>query len=67
MDPNANLKEQDRLLKQYDRNRRTRHVWMREHYARLTELREALASWLDNGGFEPDWTLAPRAASFYGK
>jgi hypothetical protein len=34
---------------------------------RLRELREALQGWLANGGFEPDWTLAPKAAKYYGR
>lgn len=54
MDPNANLQEQERRLLPMDR-------------ARLRELREALAVWLQRGGFEPDWSACPRAASYYGK
>ena len=67
MDPNANLHEQEQLLTRFWRARDTRDAWMRDHYARLTELRDALAHWLDHGGFEPNWTKAPRASTFYGK
>jgi hypothetical protein len=39
MDPNANLAEQETCTDS----------------ARLRELRQALAQWLRNGGFEPNW------------
>jgi hypothetical protein len=46
MDPNANLREQN------DCN----------DPARLRELRQELAGWLDVGGFAPDWQQCPLAA-----
>ena len=53
MDPNANLAEQDDILK-----------WAPNHteeITRLQELREALHGWLVNGGFDPDFMLHPTA------
>lgn len=57
MDPNANLKEQGELIgkKKY------------ADKARLQELREALAEWLNRGGFAPDWSAYPRTAKWYSR
>lgn len=74
MDPNANLAEQEQLLSiaaditdpPYRRRtdgtleRRDRHI-----DRRLADLREALAEWLANGGFAPDWQAQPTAAKYY--
>jgi len=55
MDPNANLAEQDRIL-------RARLPGERTDAGRLAELRAALAGWLHRGGFQPDWSACPTAA-----
>jgi hypothetical protein len=62
MDPNANLMEQEIILTVYASGS---IIVARSKY-RLTELREALARWLDRGGFPPDWTRCPKAAKYYG-
>lgn len=60
MDPNANLKEQAGIIS-YGSIKDTR----------LRELREALAEWLERGGFKPEWLAYPRASgrffSWYAK
>ena len=63
MDPNANLQEQERILESLiePADRRTRAYQKR----RLAELRDALADWIRCGGFQPDWTKAPRASVYY--
>lgn len=55
MDPNANLKEQRRIVKRLQDD--TLNADDRLHYAeRLADLVEALDNWLSNGGFPPtDW------------
>ncbi len=63
MDPNANLAEQEEIL------RRRLHVGRTKpagHYKRrLAELREALWAWLHRHGFEPRWSECPNAAKHY--
>jgi hypothetical protein len=61
MDPNANLAEQEAiLLAHYNDPLMDRHE--RE---RLLDLRDALDTWLFNGGAAPDWSRCPRAAAHY--
>ena len=68
MDPNANLIEQeciidalnDYVVPQMQAQEKTRK-------ARLRELRHALREWLKNGGFEPDWNIAPHARKYFGR
>jgi len=55
MDPNANLREQEVLLARYTVADRRR----------LRELRKALATWLTNGGFDPQWAEYPHAARYF--
>jgi len=62
MDPNANLQEQEEILNRYGAPGQQ----MDDRY-RLRELREALQVWIARGGFEPDWSKAPRAAKYYYK
>ena len=54
MDPNANLAEQQTILDNDTIDR-----------ARLRELREALADWLANGGFEPNWTAYSASSAYH--
>lgn len=54
MDPNANLREQEQLLRLIDR-------------LELLDLRQALYDWIRDGGFEPDWSVAPTACKYYGQ
>ena len=57
MDPNANLAEQERILNE-DSATRDR--------SRLKDLRFALRSWLDRGGFRPsNWSECPKASAYY--
>jgi len=58
MDPNANLAEQQRIL-------RARQPGSRTDAGRLQELRAALAQWLHAGGFEPTWDAYPTAARYW--
>ena len=71
MDPNANLQEQGTCLDMLVIFAgESVNEWRRRTYAtsrRLTDLRHALREWIDNGGFEPDWSLQPRAAKYYRK
>lgn len=60
MDPNANLLEQEAILEGTQSDQRGTR-------ARLLDLRQALYDWIRDGGFEPDWTKAPRARGFYGR
>lgn len=55
MDPDANLREQERILTSAPPRDR----------ARLKELREALWGWLNHHGFEPCWSTCPKAAKHY--
>jgi hypothetical protein len=63
MDPNANLKQQEWLLSQLavckGPNRK------RNLETELSELRQALYDWIRDGGFEPDWTVAPKASAYF--
>lgn len=61
MDPNANLQEQEQIL----RDNAATVGPVPGAQARLRELRAALACWLDAGGFEPAWTSAPRASAYW--
>lgn len=63
MDPNANLSEQEDIIERGIGNLDVR----RGDRARLRELRFALEQWLIRGGFEPDWSQCPRAATYYGR
>lgn len=63
MDPNANLQEQERILS--DRPAPPAEPHSEIAAPRLRELRTALSAWLLRGGFEPDWTKAPKAARYY--
>jgi hypothetical protein len=63
MDPNANLQEQERILTDHSGDLRR----ARADCDRLLDLRQALYDWIRDGGFEPDWTLAPRARAYYGR
>jgi hypothetical protein len=65
MDPNANLREQEWFLTRavIVLNRRQARI----DAARLSELRQALYDWIRDGGFEPDWTTAPTARTYYGR
>ena len=68
MDPNANLQEQAELIQElteYADN--PDHPAVDNALTDLALLRVALRQWLNRGGFEPDWTLAPNAAKYYGK
>lgn len=73
MDPNANLAEQERLLTAGDMTLRTIFggattiINDRRMNERLIDLRQALYDWIRNGGFEPDWTAAPNARTYYGR
>jgi len=59
MDPDANLAEQEEIVKVL-----SQHDVIIE---RLWELRAALEQWRHNGGAEPDWSKAPLARKFWGK
>lgn len=64
MDPNANLAEQDDLIRlnyfrEPDADTRAARA------ERLEELRAALREWIARGGFAPDWTRYPVAAKHY--
>lgn len=61
MDPNANLQEQERIMRD-----RYYPMLMAGERSRLRELRNALNAWIASGGFEPDWSKAPNAARYYG-
>lgn len=59
MDPNANLAEQDRIL--YRAIGRRIPTMTVDESDRMTELREALQSWIRADGFHPDWQAHPHA------
>jgi hypothetical protein len=63
MDPNTNLKQQEWTLNQLSvckgPNRR------RNLEGELSELRQALYDWIREGGFEPDWDVAPKASPYF--
>jgi hypothetical protein len=65
MDPNSNLQEQERILHSLSLDGLTLALADSRTRNRMAELREALHDWLVGGGFEPDWSKAPRAAKYY--
>lgn len=71
MDPNANLDEQERILQalaDIDTVLDVTHARTSDTErlrSRLFELRVALANWLHDGGFAPDWSRAPMCLAFY--
>lgn len=70
MDPDANLREQEELLKEmaeYEADNTTHHPAYRNAGVDLVIVRLDLKDWLAKGGFEPDWSLAPNARKYYGK
>lgn len=70
MDPNANLAEQDELIREmgeYEQDGVTWHPAYLNAKADLRERRAYLSDWLARGGFEPDWLACPKAAAYYGK
>jgi hypothetical protein len=63
MDPDANVREQERI-RVFPPSLRTR-----DQRDRLRELREALRDWIAGGGFHPSihtWQECPRTARAYG-
>ena len=64
MDPDANLQEQEALITSAHPGAMAGVVFSS---ARMRELNAALRAWLATGGFEPDWSKAPRAAKRYGR
>lgn len=60
MDPNANLLEQEYILTHWKKGDGRRPV-----ARRLYELRRALTDWRAAGGFDPDWSKAPHARTYY--
>lgn len=60
MDPNANLQEQEHILTNWTKGDGRRPV-----AARLSELRRTLTDWRRAGGFDPDWSKAPKARTYY--
>jgi hypothetical protein len=62
MDPNANLLQQEAILTERLREDQTLHNYDRYE---LFDLRVALADWLSGGGFEPDWSQAPKARVYF--
>jgi hypothetical protein len=60
MDPNANMAEQERIIRR--RGIRASHPG---DMARMRELRAALLGWLRAGGFQPDWARYPNASEYY--
>lgn len=68
MDPDANLKEQEDILRRSNRNAPgDRHIIQVEDRDRLRALRFALTTWLDGGGAEPNWAACSRASCYYGR
>lgn len=68
MDPNANLAEQSDLITEcteYERDDALAHPAYTEARLQLAEYREALYQWLRSGGFAPEWTRQPKAATAY--
>jgi hypothetical protein len=66
MDPNANLRMQENLLA--DLNLPYVPASVRRTYRQeLNALRAHLRTWLNGGGFEPDWSACPMAAKFFGR
>jgi hypothetical protein len=67
MDPNANLLEQERIIRDRKNPDPAERVYNKYRSARLRELREALTGWIRGGGFEPEWNQAPNARKYYGR
>jgi hypothetical protein len=65
MDPNANLAEQERIIRAWDYRSVSAGSPPADERARLAELRAALVAWLERGGFPPTWTAAPFAVVYY--
>jgi hypothetical protein len=63
MNPNANLAEQERTLRDIMRARTLTH--MHEAIDELMGLREDMHDWLTRGGSEPNWAKAPLAREYY--
>ena len=63
MDPNANLRHQEWLINQIDVCRGPNRKKNLE--AELSESRQALYDWVRDGGFEPNWKVAPIAATYF--
>ena len=66
MDPNANLQEQEWLLIEIERLERA-NLPSKGNRDKLKYLRSVLSGWMKGGGFEPDWSKAPKAAAHYGR
>lgn len=62
VDPDANLREQERLLAEPPA---TTVQARQADYYRLRDLRHALGLWLALGGRPPDWAACPTAAAYY--
>ena len=72
MDPNANLQEQERVLKVLDKlSRASSSPWLRlskpKGETELRSLRYALIRWIRDSGCNPDWSKAPNARKYFGK
>lgn len=67
MDPNANLAEQEEILHYQKQSLIQTSAQRRHRNTRLSDLRQALYDWIRDGGFEPDWSLAPTARKYYGR
>ena len=63
MDPNANLAEQERALRDIMRARTLTH--MHQAIDELIGLREDMHDWLTSGGSEPNWATSPLAREYY--
>ena len=63
MDPNANIEEQNRILARVQTARTMRQIG--QDGSRRTGLRKALRNWLENGGFEPDWSKCAVDRKYY--
>jgi hypothetical protein len=65
MDPNANLAEQESIIRAWDYRSVSAGSPPEDERARLHELRRALVAWLEAGGFAPVWTRAPFAVVYF--
>jgi hypothetical protein len=61
MDPDANLREQEEILRFPVLQRTSAQVM------RLIELRRALLGWLKAGGAEPQWWRCPLASRHFNR
>jgi hypothetical protein len=61
MDPNANLAEQERIIRGMKAKAHP------EDRYRLRALRASLCDWLRAGGFEPEWHRFNRASVYFGR